>query len=367
MVNEEAVAEPWLKRKWHRLARNTFVEPPLAEDALTLNMDAAGRPILGFYIMLGLATIIGTSGLLANSAGVIIGAMIVAPLMNPIVALSYCLARSNWRQARQALILLVSGVILTVLLAYIGTQILGLRVVGSEILSRTQPTLLDLGVAVAAGAAVAFASSRKSIANVLPGTAIAVALVPPLCVVGVGLGTGGELVPEAGLAYLPLGSSATGIDVAYGAAILFVTNLAGIVLAAEFVFFLNGYGSLRKAVLGLIVTLVAAVILCYPLGISLRNLYSRSEAMKVASALMAERSAEGGLIGTILDIRVTHDGDLLTIDLKGIAPESGMAQLEERVGILHSRLEDALGEPVLLRAEGMVVPLVRFTVEPSER
>jgi uncharacterized hydrophobic protein (TIGR00271 family) len=357
----EQTRKPILEAIWERASRHAFIEPPMPVDKVEANMDAAGRPVLAFYLMLGLATIIGTSGMLANSAGVIIGAMIVAPLMNPIVALSFCLASARWRSAGLALFLLVTGIALTILLAYVGTNILGLRIVGSEILGRTQPTLLDLGVALAAGAAAAFANSRQSIANVLPGTAIAVALVPPLCVVGIGLGTG---VTESGISYVPLGPSATGLDVAWGALILFLTNLAGILLASEFVFLIHGYGTLRKGILGIAVTLLASVLLSAPLGGSLRDLYSRSTAMKVATAMAAERTRDGDTPGTVLDLRVYHDSeDVLTVEVKGMLADSATLDVRARPEQFQRRLSEALGEPVRVRAEALVVPVHRITVE----
>ena len=180
----------------NQLRKTAFVETAIASKELADNLEKGARPVLGFYIMLGLSTTIATFGLLSNSVGIIIGAMIVAPLMNPIVALSFGISCGNLKISKSSLVTLVSGILFTVVMAYLGTKLIGFRIASEEIIGRTNPSLLDLGVAIAAGGAAAFAYSRKSIANALAGAAIAVALVPPLCVVGIGLAAGAEAVPD---------------------------------------------------------------------------------------------------------------------------------------------------------------------------
>ena len=94
-------------------------------------------------------------GLLADSAPTIIGAMIIAPLMSPIMSLAYGLAILNRQLISLSIITIAAGTILVVAIAFISISVFGMRVTGSEILSRTSPTLLDLGVAFAAGGAAA--------------------------------------------------------------------------------------------------------------------------------------------------------------------------------------------------------------------
>lgn len=126
-----------------------------------------------FSILLTLATAIATFGLLSNSTATIIGAMIVAPLMIPIISFSYGLVSLNVRLISYSLSRLVFGIILTIFIAFIATEIIGFRIPGSEILARTEPTLLDLGVAIAAGTAGAFAKVRSRVSDAIPGVAIA--------------------------------------------------------------------------------------------------------------------------------------------------------------------------------------------------
>ena len=121
----------------------------------------------------------------------------------------------------------MKGVILTVAASWLTASIIGLENMESEILSRTNPTLIDFGIAMAAGLAGAFTQTRRSIADAIPGVAIAVALVPPLSVIGIGLGLGEG-------------------EIAFGAFLLFSTNLICIIFFGSLVFLFQSYGNLRS-------------------------------------------------------------------------------------------------------------------------
>lgn len=191
---------------WHGLKEDSL---PRAEDAvppeeLALMMRRASSPTFSFFLMMALATSIATLGLLADSAPAIIGAMIVAPLMAPIMSLAYGLVDFDVRLTVRSAFTVAAGTALVIGFAYVQTLIVGLRIAESEILDRTSPSLIDLGVAVAAGAAAAFAYSRRSIMNSIAGVAIAVAVVPPLAVAGIGLAMGPTATAGVGLTPRPL-------------------------------------------------------------------------------------------------------------------------------------------------------------------
>ena len=162
-------------------------EPKVPAEELASSRIAGSIPSFGFFFLLALASVIAALGLITNSSAVIIGAMIVAPLMNPILSLSFAIATANWALFFRSVVTIVLGSFLAMGVAALVTVVSPWDVVGSELLSRTRPTMLDLGIAIAAGAAGAFSLTRKSIASSIAGVAIAVALVPPLCVVGIGL------------------------------------------------------------------------------------------------------------------------------------------------------------------------------------
>ena len=174
------------------------------------------RPYLErFFVLLILATIIATSGIIGDSAAAVIGAMIVAPLMTPIMATAAALIMGSMNRAFNRLLLVLIGVLVVVFLSWL----LGIFYTGylsftdnSQIVARISPRLIDLVAALASGAAGAFCLSRDDVADSLPGVAIAISLVPPLCVVGLSL-------------------SAGEIEAAAGALLLFVTNFLAIILA----------------------------------------------------------------------------------------------------------------------------------------
>lgn len=178
-----------------------------------------------FIALMSFATTIAAFGVEADSTAVVIGAMLIAPLMSPIMALAAGLLMGWPGRVRKSGWLVVLGVAIGVggslLMALISPALIEITQ-NSQVLSRTSPTLLDLLIALAAGAAGAYAVTHPKVSNSLPGVAIAVALVPPLAVVGVSL--------EAGE-----------LNFAGGAFLLFLTNLVGIVVAAGIVYVLSGY------------------------------------------------------------------------------------------------------------------------------
>jgi uncharacterized hydrophobic protein (TIGR00271 family) len=178
-------------------------------------------PRRSFYVMVAISTTIAAYGLLANSAAVVIGAMLVAPLKGPIFGIALALTVGNNRFLRSAASAETLGVALSVALgAAIGSAPLSLGF-GSEILARTQPTLYDIIVALASGLAGAYALLDERISPALPGVAIATALVPPLTTCGLCL-------------------ASARWEWALGAFLLFGANFLSIELAAALVFSLFG-------------------------------------------------------------------------------------------------------------------------------
>ena len=164
-----------------------FTETPIPAAELKHSLVEGALPTLSFFFMLFVSAVIAWLGLMANSVAIIIAAMIVAPLMNPLMTMSFGIAYGEWRMVAGPALILIAGTVFVILVSFGLSHIMTSRVIGPEIFSRAHPNLLDLGVAIGAGAAGAFARSRPSVGNAIPGVAIAVALVPPLCVVGYGL------------------------------------------------------------------------------------------------------------------------------------------------------------------------------------
>ena len=137
-----------------------------------------------FVVLTVGATLIATLGLLANSASVVIGAMVVAPWILPLQAMAFEILQGRLPMFLRALRTLLLGVGLCVALSAGVGLLVAYPSFGSEVINRTSPNLLDLAVALVAGAVAMYAKLRKEAISALAGLAIAVALVPPMCVVG---------------------------------------------------------------------------------------------------------------------------------------------------------------------------------------
>lgn len=196
---------------------------------------------------------IATFGLLSNSAAVIIGAMIIAPLMLPIRELAFGALVGNVSLFRQGIFSISVGTLLAIAISCIIRGLVGLPQYGSEIWARSEPTLLDLGIAIAAGGISGYAKIEPKIAGSVAGTAIAVALMPPICVIGLGL-------------------AQANLSLSFGATLLYLTNLLGITLACMLTFLVVGYTRFYYARKALSWTVVLTVLLLIPLGLSFSRL-----------------------------------------------------------------------------------------------
>jgi uncharacterized hydrophobic protein (TIGR00271 family) len=207
----------WLERLGYQL-------PPLERDdrkALLERVEAGAQGGIDYHVMMVLSSGLASLGLLEDSTAVVIGAMLVAPLMGPLIGAGLALAQGNLALYRKsvgvALLGLLSGFAVSVMMGLLNP---GFEP-SIEVEARGNPDILDLGVAVLSGFVAAYALGRPGLANTLAGVAIAAALVPPLCVIGIGL-TNDQPV------------------VAANSAILLLTNVVAIILSAAGAFILLG-------------------------------------------------------------------------------------------------------------------------------
>lgn len=199
-----------------------------------------------YIVLMLLSTLLASFGLLADSPAVVIGAMLIAPLMSPIIASSMGLLRGDGKLIRQSLEKIGYGLGLAIVASCLLTVILPQIDLSDEIKARIHPNLVDLGIAVISGIAAAYTKSNKELLNSLAGVAIAVALVPPLATAGIGLGRGELYVFE-------------------GALLLFATNLFGIIVASTLTFHFLGYSNTVKSKKSLLVIVMTMLALSYPL------------------------------------------------------------------------------------------------------
>ena len=272
-------------------------------------------------------------GLIADSAAVIIGAMIIAPLMGPILGMAYSTAIGNRKLLRCSSATVFSGVVLTILIAWITASIIGLKTVDSEILSRINPTLIDFGIAMAAGTAGAFANTRRSISNTLPGVAIAIALVPPLSVVGIGLS---------------LGEGSIAID----AFVLFLTNLICIVFFGSLVFLFQSYGSIERAKTGLALSTALMFLLGFPLTLSMRELIIEKNVRSQIKKIIVNETQMFDY-REIKTTSITPKQNHLEVAMQVTAPTDSISQTE--INRLGNYLSRRIDQKIDLRIE--VIPL----------
>ncbi|WP_026732433.1 DUF389 domain-containing protein [Fischerella sp. PCC 9605] len=256
MREEEGIVRGKLQDRFRNLRRQ--VAKPIPLEQMEIELLAESALDLPYLILIVGSCVIATFGLLSNSAAVIIGAMIVAPLMLPIRGLAFGALQGNTLLFRKGIIAVGAGTIIAVAIAYTLGMFVSLPSFGSEVLARSEPTLLDLGIAVAAGGISGYAKIEPKVSGSVAGTAIAVALMPPICVIGLGL-------------------SRANLSLSLGATLLYLTNLLGITLSCMVIFLLAGYTSMRRARKPLIWTSAFTSILIIPLGVSFFQLVRQVE------------------------------------------------------------------------------------------
>jgi uncharacterized hydrophobic protein (TIGR00271 family) len=183
--------------------------------ALLFDGPERPRKLSRFWALLLLSAVIASAGVMADSTATVIGAMIVAPLMTPILGIVLSVVTADHRNLAWCAVLVVTGAASVVAVGYLIGTVAAVDVVSStssQVAGRVSPRLIDLIAALATGAVGAFALVREDVSDTLPGVAIAISLVPPLAVVGLTL--------EAGA-----GSQSA------GALLLFATNVAAILLS----------------------------------------------------------------------------------------------------------------------------------------
>ena len=141
-------------------------------------------------VILMCSIFIASIGLNMNSTAVIIGAMLISPLMTPIIGLGFGLAIFDTRLIKQSLEVLFTQVLVSLLVSTLYFWISPLSYASSELIARTSPTIWDVLIAIAGGIAGVIGSRKKEANNIVPGVAIATALMPPICTAGYGLANG---------------------------------------------------------------------------------------------------------------------------------------------------------------------------------
>jgi uncharacterized hydrophobic protein (TIGR00271 family) len=264
---------------WIQTRPNTADDRHQLYGKLFYEGDEGPRRLSRFFTLMGFATAIAAFGIIGDSTAVVIGAMLVAPLMTPLMGTSLAMVMGWPRRASMSGLVALGGILFAIGLSVLFGWIYGPEistVANSQVASRIGPTIVDLAIAIAAGGAGAFALSRPDVSDSLPGVAVAIALVPPLAVIGL-------MISQANW------------SAASGALLLFTTNLVAILLVGGGVFILTGVvpvlrlfenTSWVKRSLGMVAVLAIAVVAT--LGASAENFQRQTAGLEAAEMVVAE-------------------------------------------------------------------------------
>ncbi len=320
---DEPTGEPAHRHTVHRM---TLSADDRRSAMKALMMRPSRRTVGEYSVLLTLSIIVSTMGLLLNSTAVVIGAMMIAPLMAPIMGMSASVVMGWGGRLWRASLIVAASVGGSIALSWALARFTPIVNSGLpyEVVSRASPDIRDLVVALAAGAAGAYATVRRDVSGALPGVAVAVALVPPLAAVGVLLGLGQP-------------------DLARGATLLFAANLFGIMFAASIVFLVTGFvparrrkGSRSHLAIGVGLVAIPVVILAMLLGGRFATSVSDASDLRLATqtalAWLGPESPDS--LGA-----VTLEEDNVVVNLTGASPPSSTSTLADQ-------LTAAFGRPI---------------------
>jgi len=267
------------------------------QDELLFDGPESGRKLSRYWTLLILSAVIATAGIVVDSTATVIGAMIVAPLMTPILGIVLSTVTGDRVNLVRSVVLVVTGAAAVVVVGWLIGLIWPVAIdasTSSQVAGRIHPRLLDLVAALATGAVGAFAMVRSDVSDTLPGVAIAISLVPPLAVAGVTLESGAT-------------------DQAVGATLLFLTNVGAILLSGLVVMMMyrvyEGQSASTRTAgrgAGLATAIVFVALLCIPLSAtSVRIATEAIERSDVAAVAKEWASTDGWIVESV---ETTPDG-----------------------------------------------------------
>lgn len=332
--------------------------PPITRERraeVQVQLRDSSKPDFDYFVLVTLSCAIATLGLLIDSAATIIGAMLVAPLMSPILGIGLASLRGDTKLLRDAGAALIRGaliaIIFSTIITWINSQLpfVALLELPTEVQARTQPSPIDLGVALAGGLAAAFALAQPQLSAALPGVAIATALMPPLCTVGIGIALGEW-------------------DVAGGAFLLFLTNAVTIAAASIFLFFALGFRLPRRQGEGwlprsVVVSALLSAVLLIPLGLQSYQFVTQATRTQEINHVVGTQVAEIGaeLVG---NPRWVEQRGTLNMQINVRVTRADALEYEQTQQ-LHTAIQVALQQPVELQVNKSVVARLDPRVPPT--
>jgi len=314
--------------------------------------DQSRFSILYFILLIG-STLVCTLGLLTDNSAIVIGGMLIAPLMWPLARLGYGISHSSRTHLVRGSALLVASILIGAISAYLITSISPIKVINSEILARTSPTLMDLFIALTAGFVAAIAITQKKIADSLAGVAIAVSLMPPLCTVGIAL-------------------SLRNYQFSAGALLLFAVNAACITFVTTMVLAYNEYVRTRKlriARKAITVNILLIFAMAIPLVSFLRAYSFEVSAYSAVTSEMnsfIERKSAGA---TFENIEISRaDGETMSIKADLLIPNDSVFSFADNE-LLIDLLENVVDKEILLnlRIQTIIEPISRDQSDSEQK
>lgn len=315
----------------------------IEQDELIWQATEGVRTDINYVVLASVAALIAAGGLLLNSGPVIIGSMLVAPLVTPLIAFSVGITTGRLPVLRDALPTLLVGVFLAISLSFLVGTLSGVTDATNEMLARSQPTLLDGVIALAGGVIAAFATARRDVSTALAGVAIAAALLPPVCTVGLGI-------------------ALEDWNLTSGAALLFVTNIVCITLAGWAVFFWLGMRPriIRRSRRRLYVSMAAILVMLLPLIVVLLNAAGRETTAGRITELLRDAFEDARLVETNIT-EVNEGGYYVIAEYFAAQPITDPEVLREQ-----ERVSNEIGAPVRLEVVAMDWIIPQTAPPPEE-
>lgn len=334
-----------IRRALAQLTNRVAALTPKERSELLANLKVGLQARADFYFMVALAASIAIIGLIMNDGSIVLGAMLVSPLMSPIVGIACGIALGNPDLIRRSSASTFKGMGLVLGMGVVMTFLLPTVQPTDQILSRTHPGILDLLAALAAGAAGAYSLGKKTVAGALPGVAMSLSLEPPLATAGYGLST-------------------SQFWISGGAFLLFLTNLAAIVLSGVGVYILLGMRPPRKKGLYIVGKAVVAVILTtlvlsVPLGLGTYGSIQKGH-LKYQIEAQFRREAVSQRF-ELLDLKISENEQGFLIHPTVLAQEE---VTPERLEKFRRVIEQKTGSPIQM--EVTILRTTRMESPPSK-
>jgi uncharacterized hydrophobic protein (TIGR00271 family) len=314
--------------------------------------DQSRFSILYFILLIG-STLVCTLGLLTDNSAIVIGGMLIAPLMWPLARLGYGISHSSHTHLLRGGMLLIGSILIGTITAYLITSISPIKVINSEILARTSPTLMDLFIALTAGFVATIAITQKKIADSLAGVAIAVSLMPPLCTVGIAL-------------------SLRNYQYSAGALLLFAVNAACITFVTTLVLAYNEYVRTKKlhiARKAVTANVLLILVLIIPL-VSFLRAYSFEVSAYTTVTSEMNNFIKGKSVGAAFEnIELTRaNNTTISVQADLLIPNNSVFSFADNEALI-DLLESAVDKKVLLnlRIQKIIEPISKYQSDSEQK